>query len=130
MGTWIPYRNNPKGRDVGDCVIRAISKVTGMSWYEVYDELSQRARDMADRGPDADLVWGSLLHDLGYVRRAAPDLCPACYTVFDFMQEHPEGTYFVCPKEHVAAVIDGDLYDSWDSRNKPVYFFWEKRSGF
>lgn len=33
---YIYYNPNPSGKQVGDCVIRGISKVTGQNWDETY----------------------------------------------------------------------------------------------
>ncbi len=33
---YVYYNPNPYGRFVGDCVVRAVSKVTGQSWDETY----------------------------------------------------------------------------------------------
>ena len=37
---------NPKGNNIEDCTIRAISVAEGISWDRAYDELSDSARDM------------------------------------------------------------------------------------
>jgi hypothetical protein len=53
-----------------------------------------------------------------------PNDCPDCYTVEDFCQEHPNGTFVVATHGHVLAVIDGNYYDSWDSgQENPIYYF-------
>lgn len=40
------YNTNPKGNDIEDCTIRAISVAEGISWDEAYNELSNSARDL------------------------------------------------------------------------------------
>ena len=77
--------------------------------------------------PVADEVWGSILRQHGFVRKMVPDSCPICYTVDQFCEDHPEGTFVVKSEEHVATVKDGILYDSWPSQNKVVLYYWYRK---
>lgn len=120
---YINYNPNPMGLSVGDCTIRAISKVTNKSWKTTYLNLVLQGYKMYDM-PSANRVWGEYLQEIGYVRRIIPDTCPNCYTVRDFCMEHPIGRYILGTGEHVVAVVDGYYYDSWDSGNEiPIYYF-------
>ena len=120
---YINYNPNPMGLSVGDCTIRAISKVTNKSWKSTYLNLVLQGYKMYDM-PSANRVWGEYLREIGYVRRIIPDTCPNCYTVRDFCMEHPIGRYILGTGEHVVAVVDGYYYDSWDSGNEiPIYYF-------
>lgn len=120
---YINYNPNPMGLSVGDCTIRAISKVTNKSWKTTYLNLVLQGYKMYDM-PSANRVWGEYLREIGYVRRFIPDTCPNCYTVRDFCMEHPIGRYILGTGEHVVAVVDGYYYDSWDSGNEiPIYYF-------
>ena len=73
-------------------------------------------------------VWGSYLKRLGFKRFFIPDRCPDCYTVSDFAADHPYGRYLLridgLSDGHVVAVIDGDWYDSWDSGDEIVDYFY------
>lgn len=120
---YIFYNPNPLGLSVGDCTVRAISKVTGFSWQETYLYLLIQGYMMSDM-PSANRVWGEFLKSLGFKRQFLPDTCPDCYTIRDFCRDNPIGTYLLGTGEHVVAVIDGNYYDSWDSGNEiPIYFF-------
>ena len=44
MITYKYYNNNPLGRNVNDCSVRAIALATGKTWDETYKELSEFAR--------------------------------------------------------------------------------------
>jgi len=121
------YNPNPKGKSVGDCVVRAISKITGMTWDKAFAELCDVAYDEKDM-PSSNQVWGEYLRQIGYRRYIVPDTCPDCYTVRDFCYEHPIGVYVLATGSHVVAVIDGSYYDSWDSGEEvPIYYWKEKR---
>ena len=120
------YNSNPKGEYVGDCVIRAISKATDLSWDRVYAELAVQGFMMADM-PSSDAVWGAVLRQAGYYREAVPNTCPDCYTVADFAADHPEGIFVLALGGHVVTVDQGDWFDTWDSGNEiPQYYFYRK----
>lgn len=120
---WRRYNPNPQGLQTIDCVVRAICAVTGWSWDKVHKVLSDKARNMGDM-PSSDRVWHDLLRELGFKKHILPDRCPACYTVADFAEDHPRGTFVLGPHQHAVAVIDGVIYDSWDSSNTvPLYVF-------
>ena len=76
--------------------------------------------------PNANRVWGQYLHEHGFRREWLPDSCPVCYTVGQFAQEHPTGTYILAIDGHVVCVVDGDWYDSWDSRDRVPLYAWRK----
>lgn len=122
---FVPYNPNPSGKNVGDCTVRAISKATGRDWWETYMALCVQGYMMNDM-PTANSVWGAFLHEHGFARHIVPDSCPVCYTVNDFAAEHPVGTYILALSGHVVCVEDGVLYDSWDSGNEIVLYYWER----
>jgi hypothetical protein len=123
------YNPNPLGLSVGDCTIRAISKIIERDWKETYLCLLVQGYQMYDM-PSANRVWGEFLRSQGFVRRTIPDTYPDCYTVKDFCIDNPTGTYILGTGEHVIAVVDGDYYDSWDSgREIPVYYFERQKNG-
>lgn len=123
---WVYYNPNPTGRNVGDCAVRAISKAFDIDWEEAYDLISDAARLMGDM-PSADSVWGAVLRQHGFYRRAIPNSCPNCYTAEDFCMDHPYGTYVLGFGGHVATVKDGRLFDSWNSSNEIPQYYWEER---
>ena len=118
------YTNlNPKGKSVGDCTIRAIGIATDKGWMETYLDLCLFGLLMADM-PSANSVTTAYLRNKGFHRRTIPDDCPDCYTIENFCQDHPKGTFVIGTGSHLTTVIDSVLWDSWDSRNEtPVYYF-------
>lgn len=120
---FIEYNPNPDSRDVGDCVIRALSMATGHTWEYVYIGLSMLGYEMRDM-PSANRVWGEYLRRNKFKRFIIPDTCPMCYTVIDFCRDNPRGTYVLATGSHVVTVVDGNYFDSWDSGNEvPVYYY-------
>lgn len=106
--------------------MRAISKATGMDWRETYLRLCIQGYLDCDM-PSANSCWGAYLHSIGFRRYIVPDTCPDCYTVAKFADDHPVGTYILALSGHVVCVQDGVIYDSWDSSNETVLYFWERK---
>lgn len=123
---WIKYNPNPTGRLVGDCAVRAVARALEISWEDAYDMIASNGYAMGDM-PSSDSVWGAVLRQHGFYRKAIPNSCPDCYTVSDFCIDNPVGTFVLGFGGHVATVVDGDLYDSWDSSMQiPVYVWYRK----
>lgn len=125
MGRWMPYNPNPQGKSVGDCAVRACTIATGDSWDQVYLALTVEGFSRCDL-PNANHVWGRYLKKHGYQRDFVRDDCDTCYTVADFCEEHPHGTYVLALSDHVVAVQDGNYYDSWDSGAEVPIYYWHK----
>ena len=123
---WIKYNPNPTGRFVGDCAVRAVAKALNLSWEDSYDLIADAGYLMGDM-PSSDSVWGAVLRQHGFYRKVIPNQCPDCYTVEDFAKDNPDGIYVLGFGGHVATVVDGDLYDSWNSSKEiPIYAWFRK----
>lgn len=125
---YIYYNPNPDDKFVGDCVIRAVSKVTSQNWEETYLWLVVYGFIMHDM-PSADIVWGEYLYRRGFRKHVIPDTCPFCYTVRDFARDHKLGTYLLKTSGHVISVVDGDYFDTSDSGNEVPIYFWALTNG-
>mgnify|MGYP001511611686 CR=1 FL=1 len=101
---WTHYNPNPAGRNVGDCTVRALSKALDQDWYTTYLGLCVEGGLLADM-PSANAVWGAYLRRHGFRRELAPE----DVTVAEFADSQ-----------------DCVLYDSWDSRNEIVLYYWQK----
>ena len=120
---WIKANPNPLGKEVPDCVIRAVSIALNQSWYQTFDELVSVAR-MDCNMPSADVVWGHLLYLKGFEPFLLSDSCPKCITIYEFTKRYPYGVYIIGTGSHAVAVIDGNYFDSWDSGAEVCSFFW------
>lgn len=117
------YNPNPKGNRVGDCVVRAVAKALSMLWEDAYVELSIQGYLMGDL-LSSNAVWGAYLKGKGFEREAVSNDCPNCYTLSDFCDEHRKGTYVIGTGAHAVCVIDGVIYDAWDSSGEqPIYYY-------
>ena len=114
-----------KGR-CRDCVCRAITVATGLPYSWVYKELARLNKTdggvaSARNGLRKD-VYEPFLKRLGFRKLTIPTTKVGNFTP-------PMGTLIVCMPGHVAACVDGVLYDSWDSRKdgkNDVYGYWIK----
>ena len=123
MGVWREFNNNPAGRRVGDCAVRAVSVALDVDWETAYEMIADAGYKMADM-PSSDSVWSAVLRANGFYRYAIPNTCSECYTAADFTLDHPNGVYVLGFGGHVATVRDGVLYDSWNSEMEIPQFYW------
>lgn len=123
MSIWREFNNNPTGRRVGDCAVRAVSVALDIDWESAFALLAVNGFQMGDV-VSADSVWGSVLRQHGFYRYAVPNTCPDCYTATEFAQDHPRGVYVLGFGGHTATLKNGVLYDSWDSSAEIPQFYW------
>ena len=123
---FIEYNPNPTGRKVGDCAVRAVAKALGVDWEMAYVLIASNGFAMGDM-PSSNSVWGAVLRQNGFYKMAIPDSCPDCYTFKDFAQDNPNGIFVLGTGSHVATVVNGDLYDAWDSSDEIPVFVWFRK---
>ena len=124
---YVYFNPNPKNQRVGDCSVRAIAKALGRDWDDAYIALCSEGLFYHDM-PSSNYVWGMYLKRFGFEQRMVSSTCPRCVTVSEFADEHPNGRYVLATQGHVVTVVDGDYYDSWDSGNEIVLYFWRKEN--
>lgn len=122
---WQKYNPNPVGRSVGDCAVRAVAKALDVSWETAYSMMAVNGFAMGDM-PSSNSVWGAVLRQHGFSRSAIENTCPDCYTAEDFCHDHPEGTFVLGFGNHTCCVIDGVIFDSWDSSAEAPQYYWYK----
>lgn len=120
MNVYQFYNPNPSGKAVGDCTIRALTKALDMTWDEVYALLAMKGYKCCDM-PSSNAVWGECLTEHGFERFFAD-----METFENFCEKHQNGKYLLCTGSHVASCIDGILFDSWDSSNETVDFYYQE----
>lgn len=123
---WQAFNNNPTGRSVGDCAVRAVSVALGIDWEQAYILIAAAGFSMGDV-ISSNSVWGAVLRQHGFSRYNLPDTCPDCLTAADFVRDHPQGVYVLGFGNHVATAIDGVIYDAWNSSNEIVQYVWYRK---
>lgn len=116
---------NPKGKRVGDCVIRAIAYATDQPWEKVYDDLCKIGRKKCVL-PNDDKAYQEYLKKLGYEQMKQPRKIDGTkYTVEEFADEYlpyhaTNGSVLVRVAHHLTAVSTGTLHDTWNCGYKTV----------
>ena len=123
------YQPNPIRLDpVGDCTVRALSKALDIDWEEAHVLLDYNSFMMGDVS-NSNSVMAAVLRQNGFVLGRLPNDCRDCLTVEEFTQLFPQGTYVIGTGSHVVCVQDGIVFDSWDSRDENVLYFFERKDG-
>lgn len=124
--SFVYFNPNPKARRVGDCSVRAVCKALEQDWDTSFLGITVIAMKEYDM-PSANYIWGNYLVHQGFTRIVIPNNCPMCSTVREFADSHENGTYVLaCDGDHVVTVVDGDYYDTWDSGDSVVLYFYKK----
>lgn len=119
---WVEYNPNRFEKNVGDCVVRAVSKALDVSWETAYVMLCVEGFLLADL-PSSNAIWSSLLKKKGFKRHTIEE-CPDCYDVENFCEEHKKGIFVLGTGSHAVTVIDGNYFDAWNSgKENPLYYF-------
>ena len=122
---WVQYNPNPVGRVVGDCAVRAVAKALDTDWETAYVMIALNGYLMGDMASDS--VWGAVLREHGFYKTEINGNVPNDYTVEDFAEDNPHGTYVLGLGGHVVTVVDGTIYDSWDSSREIPQFVWYRK---
>lgn len=120
------FQPNPKEQKTTDCTIRAICAVTGLSWYEVFDKVINRARELCLYPNDKNFMEERLTL-FGLVKKKLPKVKKGekSMTVQRFCKEHPQGKYILLTAHHNIGVVNGKYYDTWVNYGQKVYTYYE-----
>ena len=129
----------------GDCVVRSIAIVTGMTYQKVYNDLynankvfrstsktklarSLKQKNDSPRSGTHRVVLKNYLSQLGFQWTPTMFVGQGC-KVHLKKEELPSGTLLVSCSKHITVVKDGILHDTHDcTRNgtRCVYGYWTK----
>ena len=114
------YNRNPDGKQIEDCVCRAISTATGIN-YEAVDRLLSLTAFWYGCDKLCVCCYHNLLEDvLGYERKT----CTKGETVRDIARRHPNSKILIRIESHLTSSVKGTIYDIWDCSQKPVDCYW------
>lgn len=125
--SYVFFNPNPHQLIVGDCVIRAISRLLDKDWDTTYAMVSLQGFKSKDM-PSSNNIWGECLTENGFVPEMV--LCqyskPPC-TVRQFADAHSTGRFLLFIGGHVVTVVNGNYYDTWDSGDEVPLFYWKEK---
>lgn len=131
------YNANSSGRNTTDCVNRAISLAFKKSYNEVHKELlselhSQRRYSSYKMYPIYEkliLGWGGQEEKELPINQTVSEFCDDMGSEGTYILETHEKPQFHHRGNHLTCVIDGVLYDSWDSSNCYVCGYYTVKEG-
>jgi hypothetical protein len=109
------------------CGVRALCIATGMDWAKAENLLKPFVQNGKQRnGSLSRGIWKedyeACLNSIGWYWRTAPKFQGRKAKAADL----PKGTHIARMAKHYVCVIDGVVYDTWDSSEKMVYGYWSK----
>ena len=127
MTNYIYNNNNPRGiKNGADCVARAVSHALGIKWSDSVMELTKLGIELGRAFNEAK-TYDKFLSNNGWKKERQPRKPNGKkYTVSEFCQLFPIGSYVVSVSNHLTFVEDGKCYDTFDCTYKTVGNFWSK----
>lgn len=111
-----------------DCSVRAVCAALNISWEESYKQLCDYAAEVYEM-PNGKIGFEHAIQKLGFVIQKMPRIQKGQkrMTVQDFASKFPEKIAIMNCAGHYTCVKHGDIYDSWDCGDKPIYSYFELR---
>ena len=119
------FNSNPIALRTEDCTVRALSRILNISWDDAYEILAESGKKMGLMMSNK-AVFSAVLRMNGFYRENLPTFCPECYSVKEFVADHPRGRYVLCTENHVVAVVNGTYFDSFDCGDYIIDSFWTR----
>ncbi len=121
------YNAHPKGKLVGDCVKRAISKAANIPYKEVSLQLNRYKKVTGAK------TFNEMTNDVPFIENVLHGQKMSFPAVKGkprmngerFCEAYPIGSYILQMAHHLTACVDGVIYDTWDCSEKCVYRAWK-----
>jgi hypothetical protein len=120
MARFVYYNRNPDGEKASDCVTRAISLATGISYPQIRRKLYHSAKLFECDRLNVD-CYDHLLEDVFKF----PQVRTYGMTVGEFADTHPYGIYLVRMDSHISTIWNNDVVDIWDCRESTITNAWQ-----
>lgn len=120
MVDFVYYNNNPYGNEEEDCVTRAITLASGLPYFEVAEKLDLTSR-LLDCEKLCVCCYDFLIEKVLMFPKVQID---KGMTVEDFARHHRKGAFLLRMEGHITTLIDGKLYDLWNSSDKEITNAW------
>ena len=119
----ILYNANIRSKNVGDCVKRGISLAYNKPYSEVEKDLNAKKREYGASAWNVPSIFEKVMNDYSDGELIKMTEYDQHTSVEEFAETHPDGVYIVLCGEtyndvsHMCVVMNGDVYDSWNSLN-------------
>lgn len=121
MAKFIYWNENLDGQKVSDCVTRAITLASGLSYPTIRKKLRYTSKLLDCETSLCPTCYGFLIQE---VLGGVPTNCDGL-TVGEFADLHPKGTYLVRIEGHLTCVKEpSSVYDIWDCRKRKCSLAW------
>lgn len=120
MAKFIYYNNNPFGFEEDDCVTRAITLCSGLSYFDISNKLKLTG-ELLDCEKLCVCCYDFLIEKVLKFPKVEIDMG---MTVDDFAKQHPKGIYLLRMEQHITSLIDGTIYDLWDCSDRKISHAW------
>lgn len=109
--------------EINDCVARAISIVSGPNAYDIARVMVEPLKDA--EGVDVlSTAFMQIMHDIGFVYAQTPA------GKFKISNLPKDGVYIAHAHNHVSAVIDGVINDTYDTSDEVLKGYWLRQSNY
>lgn len=122
MADFVYYNRNSDNEHISDCVTRAISTATGLSYPQIRKKLHHSSRLFTCDKLTRD-CYSNLLDKVFEFKRLK---CRGL-NVGQFADLHPHGTFIVRVPNHATTIINGDIFDTFDCRDYPCDIVWQTK---
>ena len=124
-GRFVYYNRNPrKLKHACDCVTRAISAATALSWEDTMRSLVEHSIEIK-YAFNAKEAYSSWLEENGWTKHKQPRKPNGRkYRLHEFLNETTTGMFLVNTRGHLTFVEDGYVYDTFNCLNEVVGNYW------
>ena len=121
MAKFIYLNVSPQREHKNDCVTRAMSLASGLKYSTIRKKLFHTKELLECDSPYCPTCYSFLVQQ---VLGGVPKNCDGM-TIGEFADFHPNGTYLIRIDGHLTTLIDGNLYDIFDCRNRLCHIAWK-----
>jgi len=118
--------SNPFHQITTDCVIRAITTACEMNYCDVVMDFA-KIQCETGKDPSYKETWSKYIEEKGWQKQREPrHENNTRYTIDEYIAHvNPKLTCIAkLGTNHIAAVVDGVVMDTWDSSHEVLHTFW------
>ena len=124
------YNANNRGKNVGDCVKRAMSLAFDTPYSEISKLLNAKMKELRKTKWNSLKVFVPVMEELGATGKTNMSGDPITLEEWVDQEADPNKTYILLVgkkpgwTDHLVCVRDGKIWDSWDSRGRYITTYW------